>query len=186
MKKALSILTLTTFLSFAVSLMAADKVVVIPLSSSNPHALAQLDIDSSGGFSIISNILKIELDVGPDGAAENIFSLLIGENSKGQVFKSDRENNPNFNAAANLLTNGTDDDFLFRKSLYGTGSASGTGNSETRWIKGGITGNYKPDFVGSRVDHVLIHIDTITLNSVSNPDWTNYTVGVRIIFMGYP
>lgn len=184
MKKALFTVTFTTVLFVFISAFAHNKVVVVPLRSSESHALAQLTFSASGSNTIISDSITLKLK-SEGSTTETIFTLVANLSSVGQTYKFDQINSVSFNAAGVLLTNGIDDGLGFWRSLSGgtPGSASST-SYESYFIKGGITGEYDPDFSGSRITHVLVHVDNLLLITLGPT--TSYDVTIRVVIMGHP
>ncbi len=184
MKKTLFTVTFTTVLFIFISASAHNNVAVIPLRSCESQALAQLTLSASGGTTIISNNLTLRLN-SEGSTTETIFTLVVNLSSVGQTYKFDHTNSATFNAATALLTNGIDDGLEFWRSLSGgtPGSESST-SYESSFIKGGITGEYNPDFSGSKIKHVLVHVDKLLLITLASS--TSYDVTIRVVIMGDP
>jgi len=193
MKRVVSVIFLVTICVVAFSAIAADKVVVIPLYSSKPQALAQINLSSSGGSSFVADSMTLTYDVrvGSEKEGVIIFSLLVSESSIGQIHTIDKSNNQDFDAIVDLLSNGVDNFLQLGASLTGWPGGSAIGYPETKSIKGGINGKYDPDFIGSKITHILVHLDNVTFNSPGsdlngNGIWTDYSYEIRIVIMGYP
>lgn len=186
MKIYVSIFSILIILVLAVTSVTAENVVVIPLNSCGIVPLAQINLSSVGSTpSIITEATaEFNQDESPN---TKVFSIQIDESKVGQIIRIDQNNNPDFNNALALLTNGIDDGFWFYV-LYGFGS-SGRGGPESDFIKGGFTGVNNPDLIGLNISYFLLHVDRvqfITPGQDINHDgvWTDYYVDLRLVAMG--
>ena len=135
MKKVFTIFFLAGLI-FQISLaFGHDKVVVIPLNSPKPQPIAQIHaIDSGGILGDYSNPM-LKLNIVNPNSGPSLYAFWVDTSSAGQTFKFDQTNNPDFNAAKDLLVNGIDETLWFGMSTAGDG-AFAMGNLESLWIKG--------------------------------------------------
>jgi hypothetical protein len=143
--------------------------------------LALLDAGMGGGGSYGTDTLWVFF---VSSNNDTLFSLLVTENDDGTSVTIDAGLYPELENAAATFTDGVDDSWTFWVRLYPGGGGGGTGTYESRWIEGGLTGEYDPDLHGAEVTGVIVRLDDVIVDNQGG--WTDYSVQARIIIMGKP
>jgi len=117
---------------------------------------------------------------GPD----TLYDLTLDAGDKLQKFVIDQSSNPDFDAAASILTNGIDDNFYLYLKLPSGVVASGGNTTEFLTFRGGYSGNHYPDLEGAEVTRVFLYVDNIWFDN--SPPNTTYHILYRAVIMGRP
>jgi hypothetical protein len=172
-----------------------------------PQPLAQIIIAGGGGLtgSIgVADSLAIGfwLSLTPIAAAESagesaaanvtVVDVRVGNADDGTTKTINASNNPDFQQAVAILTNGTDDYAVGSVSLaLGPRPPPSMGWRESASINGGLLGNYNPDLQGAEITSVALVLRQVQITSPgSDPNgdgnWTEYTLDARLVIMGHP
>lgn len=178
-------ITIFSFLMCVANIaLAYDKVVVIPLNSSKPQALAQINLEAGGAQSLETSEITLQFIVGanyPNGAT--LFDLLVTAQDQGITVPINSSNNTDFELAMVILTNGIDD---ICENISITNVGIGTlPQPESKFLQGAVTGESYPDLIGSQITHALLHLDTIEFYPWS-PSGTQFVVKYRLVIFGIP
>lgn len=152
----------------------------------SPQALAQVLLELRAGTALVADSNEISFSLG----GNNVFTLWVANADQGHIITVNESNNPEFMAAVAFLTNGIDDQADFGNRWPGGGGGTDFRN-ESFWFRGGITGAYDPDFIGTTVTHVLVHLDEVSIQSPGsdpngNGNWTDIDLMIRMVIMGNP
>ena len=109
--------------------------------------------------------------------------MYIDHSDEGETFTIDGSNNPDYDEAIALLTNGTDEEIIFW-SRFPNGSGGGLGSFESFFLNGGFTGEYDPNLAGAEVTRIELYIDEIWIDNQGT--YTQYELTYRTVFMGLP
>lgn len=114
---------------------------------------------------------------------DTLFDIYVDESDEGDMFTIDSSNNPDFNEAIALLTNGTDEDIIFWVR-FPSGSGGGIGGLESSFIEGGFSGEYDPDLAGAEVTEIRLYMEDLWIYNQGG--YTDYGITYRTVFMGKP
>ncbi len=114
---------------------------------------------------------------------DTLFDVWIDESDEDFVFTIDETNNPDFDEAIAMLTNGTDENIIFWVR-FPSGSGGGAGSLESYFLDGGFSGEFVPDLAGAEVTEIRLYIEDIYIDNTGS--YTNYEVTYRVVFMGRP
>lgn len=161
-----------------------------------PELLGDLEVDTSGGTASPTLVLSVTLWVGVDRAGEEttripVFGLPISSADEATTIRVDRSNNPSFEDAVALLTNGRDDRIgVARSGALPPPSGGGRSVMESEWIAGS-PGAIPPDFAGAEITHVLVHVDRADVeipgrDPSGNGEWIDFDLAFRVEVWGRP
>ena len=169
-----------------------EKVVVVPLASSASIPLAQAELEISTNRAEVLQSVNIKFARHPDNnittpAQEVLFDFPVSEDSRTTVVRYDETTGTSFLDFKNILTNG-EADFL-RFSVFASSQSTSFQTIEEGWFSGGFVNDLIPDLQGTVITHILLSIDTVSLNSPGtdqNNDgiWTDIFVKMRFIIFG--
>ncbi len=178
---------------------------VAPTSTVPVQPLAEIRLFTIAGTRAVSDtvVLSFALSVAnfpkageandnspPVAPTPELVSVRITSTDEGTTRQINASNNPDYQAAIAILTNGVDDfgqDFF---SLVGGGAVGGN-QRESSYLNGGILGNYDPDLSGAQITGVTVvfkrvQFDTPGSDPNSDGIWTDFTIDARVVLMGRP
>lgn len=138
--------------------------------------------DFTGG-GIWASYDSVRLVCSYSATTDTLYAVFIDAADDGTTITIDESNNPDFNEAVAILTNGQDDDMHFW-SLWPSGEGSGAPGTESYFLNGGLTNEWYPDLAGAEVTKILLHIDHFEIDN--QVTYTEYEVRYRVVFVGYP
>jgi len=162
-----------------------------PTGPSTPvQPIAQIDLDAAGGGAVRAATMFGRFRVGGSADGPAIFDRSFIPSEQDSILRIDATTNSEFEAAVELLTNGTNDTASWIREFPGGGGSSNT-TSEASFIQGGLSGEYEVDMTGARIEYALLHIDRMRLDIPGDDpngdgNWTNYEFRLRLVFFGRP
>lgn len=161
-----------------------------------PELIGDIEVGTSGGTTSPTLVLSVSLWVGEDVPEEEtaripVFGFPISSADQGTTTRVDRTNNPSFEAAVALLTNGTDDRIgLSRSGVSPPPGGGGESTMESAWIAGS-PGAIPPDFAGAEITHVLVHVDRADVqvpgrDPAGDGEWIDFDLAFRVEVWGRP
>ncbi len=130
--------------------------------------LGTYEVTQAGGCSSIYEGLEINVIFGGDGTGASGARLFEGNifrpSDVGMTVTMTEANDPEFNEAAAILTNGVNDSLSFQAIGYPAGCIGGDGSSEALFFFGDQSGANGIDFMGYTITSIGIRIDALTLN----------------------
>ena len=155
--------------------------------------LGTYEATQAGGCSSIYEGMEINVIFGGDGTGASGARLFEGiifrPSDVGMTVKMTETNDPEFNEAAAILTNGVNDSLSFQAIGYPGGGGGGYGSSEAFFFFGDQSGANGIDFMGFSITSIGIRMDALTLNIPGeNPNgdgnWTDYSITYTLIVEG--
>lgn len=135
-----------------------------------------------------------EFEFGSQGTADSVFvhlmymtratvlELNLQPEDEDSVFTIDAVNNPDFDLAAAIMTDGVDDLMEFwvfaRPADFGTGIQ----RYESEFFEGGFTGDLSPDLTGAEITRIFLNVDRLRIEN-----YTGYSMcelQLRVTIMG--
>jgi len=116
--------------------------------------------------------------------AETLFSVRVTPADQGTARMVNAGVYPKFRAAAARLSDGVDDMWSAWVHTLPGDYGGGSGTTESRWLKGGLSGEYTPDLHGAEITMIWIVPREVTVAHAG--DRTSYTIDVLVIIMGKP
>lgn len=183
-------------LALATLLTACGGDAVGPVTTHPPELLGDIEVGTNGGTSSPTLVLSVSLWVGVDRPGEEttrvpVFGFPITSADEGTTIRVDSTNNPSFEAAVALLTNGTDDRIgLSRSGVLPPPSGGGVSVMESAWIAGSA-GATPPDFEDAGITHVLVHVDRADVQApgrdpAGDGEWIDFDLAFRVEVWGRP
>ena len=114
---------------------------------------------------------------------DTLFDIYVDDSDEGLMFTIDSSNNPDFDEAIALLTNGIDETIYFW-TRFPNGSGGGIGSNESHFLEGGFSGEYDPDLAGAEVTEIRLYIEELWIDNQGV--YTEYELTYRTVFMGKP
>jgi len=114
---------------------------------------------------------------------DTLYDIFIDASDDGNTITIDENNNPDFNEAVAILTNGLDDDMHFW-ALWPNGTGGGSPGTESYFLNGGLSNEWYPDLAGVEVTKILLHVDYFSIDNQGT--YTEYDLQYRVVFMGRP
>jgi hypothetical protein len=136
-----------------------------------------------GGGSIYAGFDSVRIVCSYWSTTDTLYDIFIDAPDDGKTFTIDESNNPDFNEAVAILTNGLDDDMHFWM-LWPSGEGSGAPGTESYFLNGGLSREWYPDLAGAEVTKILLHVDYFTIDN--QVTFTEYELKYRVVFMGRP
>ena len=155
--------------------------------------LGTYEVTQAGGCSSIYEGLEINVIFGGDGTGASGARLFEGNvfrpSDVGMTVTMTEANDPEFNDAAAVLTNGVNDSLSFQAIGYPGGCIGGDGSSEALFFFGDQSGANGIDFIGYAITSIGLRVDALTLNIPgANPNndgnWTDFSVTYTLIIEG--
>jgi hypothetical protein len=208
MKPTLRLLTPTLVVAlFVLPLLTGcgDDDPVAPGAIVPVQPLAEIRLSTFAGMSAVSDTIALSFmlsvtpfpkagdanDSGPRIApTPELVSVRMTNADEGTTRQINASNNPDYQAAIAILTNGVDDHGRVLFSIPAAGSVGGEG-SESSYIKGGILGNFDPDLSGAEITGLTVvfkrvQIDTPGSDPNSDGNWTDFVIDARVVITGRP
>ena len=117
--------------------------------------------------------------------SDTLYDAILQETDKGTKRIIDGSVNPDFDNAAELLTNGDDDPLQIILTLTNGFILTGGSSRESLALQGGYSGEYYPDLAGADVTRIFLYVDNIWFDH-SEPPNTTYHIMYRVVIMGRP
>lgn len=135
------------------------------------------------GGSIYASHDSIRLICSYSATTDTLYDVFIDASDDGTTIEIDGSNNPDFDEAVAILTNGEDEDMHFWVYWpYSTGS--GTPGTESEFLNGGFSHEWYPDLAGAEVTRILLHIDYFSIDNQGT--YTEFDLYYSVVFMGRP
>lgn len=134
-------------------------------------------VGSSGGYDSVRVLCYYS------ATPDTLYDLYVDEADEGHTITIDGSNNPDFNEAVAILTNG-EDDYLYFYMLYPNGGGGGSSGDESDFLNGGLTRQYYPDLAGAEVTEIRLYMESISIDNQGS--WTSCNIQYQILFMGRP
>ena len=114
---------------------------------------------------------------------DTLFDIYVDESDDGSIITIDATNNPDFEEAIAMLTNGTDEHIYFWVR-FPSGSGGGISALESYFLEGGFSGEYDPDLAGAEITEIRLYMEEIWIDNQGG--YTDYEITYRAVFMGIP
>lgn len=155
--------------------------------------LGTYEVTQAGGCSSIYAGLEVNVIFGGDGTGASGARLFEGiifrPSDVGMTVTMNETNDPEFNDAAAILTNGVNDRLNFQAIGYPFGCIGGDGTSESLFFFDDDSGANGIDFRGYTITGIGLQLVALTFNIPgANPagdgNWTDYSVTYTLIIEG--
>ena len=114
---------------------------------------------------------------------DTLFDIYVDESDEGYIITIDASNNPDFNEAIAMLTNGLDE-FIYFWVRFPNGSGGGISALESYFLEGGFSSEYNPDLAGAEVTEIRLYMEKIWIDNQGG--YTEYEIVYRTVFIGIP
>lgn len=143
--------------------------------------LAQIVRTYTGSVGLTINSLCIDYSY---ATGDTLYCLSLDVTDKEQKYTFDNTNNPDFDRAVAMLTNGVDDNLLLYLRMPNGTHLQGGWTTEVMLFRGGYSGEYYPDLEGAEITRVDVYIQDIWFQH--SPPNTTYFLLFNAVIMGRP